>query len=61
MHSKRLNPNCNGNRRDKVALKTTFFKHVKFKNIKTRTSCQYASYFYKTGSHKTFDWTASGT
>jgi len=28
-----LNPNCNGNRRDKVALRTTCIKNVKFKII----------------------------
>jgi len=32
-----LNPNWNGNRRDKVALRTTCIKNVKFKIIKTRT------------------------
>jgi len=31
-----LNSNCNDNRRDKVALKTTCIKNVKFKIIKTR-------------------------
>ena len=39
-------PNCNGNRRDKVALRTTCIKNVKFKIIKTRTGCQYVGYFY---------------
>jgi len=33
-----------GNRRDKVALRTTCIKNVKFKIIKIRTSCQYAGY-----------------
>jgi len=35
------NPSCNGNRRDKVALRTTCIKNVKFKIIKIRTGCQY--------------------
>jgi len=39
------NPNCNGNRRDKVALRTTCIKNVKFKIIETRTVCQYAGDF----------------
>ena len=38
--------NCNDNRRDKLALRTTSIKNVKFKIIKTRTSCQYVWYFY---------------
>jgi len=42
----RWNPNCNGNRRDKVALKTTCIKNVKFKLIKIRTGCHYIGYFY---------------
>jgi len=41
-----LNPNCNGNRRDKVALRTTCIKNVNFKIIKTRTGCQCVGYFY---------------
>ena len=36
----------NGNRRDKVALRTTCIKNVKFKSNKTRTGCQYVGYFY---------------
>jgi len=32
--------------RDKVALRTTCIKNVKFKIIKIRTSCQYIGYFY---------------
>jgi len=32
--------------RNKVALKTTCNKNVKFKIIKIRISCQYAGYFY---------------
>ena len=31
--------NCNGNRRNKVVLRTTCIKNVKFKIIKTRVSC----------------------
>jgi len=46
MYSKRSNPNCNGNRRDKVALRTTCIKTVKSKSIKIRKSCQYVGYFY---------------
>jgi len=38
--------NCNDNRRDKVALRTTCIKNVKFKITKTRTRCQYVGYFY---------------
>jgi len=33
----RSNPNCNGNRRDKVAVKTTCIKNVKLKIVKIRT------------------------
>jgi len=40
------NPSCNGNRRDKVVLRTTYIKDVKFKIIKIRTGCQYIAYFY---------------
>ena len=43
----RSNPNCNGNRRDKVALKTTRVKNVKFNIVKRSTGCQYAGYFYE--------------
>ena len=47
---KRSNPNCNGKRRDKVALKTTCVQNVKLKIIKMKTGCQYAyiyvGYFY---------------
>jgi len=39
-------PNCNGNKRDKVALRTTCIKNVKFKTMKARTGCQYAGCFY---------------
>jgi len=46
MHKMRSNPNCNGDRRDKVALRTTCTKNVKFKIIKIRTGCQYVRYFY---------------
>jgi len=38
-------PNSSGNRRDKVALKTTCIKNVKFEIIKTRTGCQCVGYF----------------
>jgi len=40
MHWKRSNPNYNGNRRDKVALRKTCIKTVNFKIIKTRTGCR---------------------
>jgi len=40
----RSNPKCNGNRRDKVALKYTCLKNVKFKISKIRTGCQYIGY-----------------
>ena len=46
MYWKRRIPNCNGSRHDKVALKTTCIKNVKFKIIKIRTGCQYVGYFY---------------
>jgi len=46
MYWKRSNPNCNGNRRDRVAVKTTCIKNVKFKLIKIRTGCQYVGYTY---------------
>jgi len=46
MYRKRWNPNSNGNRRDKVAMKITCIKNVKFKIIKIRTACQYIGYFY---------------
>jgi len=36
--------NCNDNRRDKLTLRITRIKNVKF--IKTRTGCQYVGYFY---------------
>jgi len=38
--------NCNGNRRDKVVLRNTRIKNVKFKIIKTRKGCQYVGHFY---------------
>jgi len=41
MCRKGLNPNCKGNKRDKVALMTTSFKNVKFKVIKIGAGCQY--------------------
>jgi len=53
MYWKRSNPNRYGNRRDKVALKTTCIKNVKFKIIKIRTDCQYIGYFYYS---KSLDW-----
>jgi len=46
MYLKRSNPNCDGNRRDKVALRITCIKNVKFKIIKIRTGCKYVGYFY---------------
>ena len=46
MYRRRSNPNCNGNRRDKVALRTTGIKKVKFKIIKIRTGCENVGYFY---------------
>jgi len=36
-----MNPNCCGNRRDKVALRTTCIKNVKFKIIKIKTDYEY--------------------
>jgi len=46
MYSKSLNPNCSGNRHDKMALRTTCIKNVKFKIIKIRTGCQYVGYLH---------------
>jgi len=46
MCRKGLNPNCKGNKRDKVALMTTSFKNVKFKVIKIGAGCQYVGWFY---------------
>ena len=37
---------CNDNSRDELALRTTSIKSVKFKSMKTRTSCQYVGYIY---------------
>jgi len=37
---KASNPNCHGKRRNKVALRTTCIKNVKFKIIKIRTGCE---------------------
>jgi len=48
MYWNRSNPKCSSNRRDKVALRTTCIKTVKFKIIKIRTRCQYVEYFYYT-------------
>ena len=45
MYRKCLNHNCSGNRRDKVALKTTRISNVNFKIIKTGTGVQYVGYF----------------
>jgi len=52
---KTFDPNYNGNRRDKVALRTTCIKNVKFKIIKIRTDCQYVEYFY---SSEHLNWAA---
>jgi len=41
MYWKRSNPHCNGNRRDKEALKTNYIKIFKFRIINLRTGCQY--------------------
>jgi len=41
MYWQRSNPNCNDNRRDKVAMRTTCIKIVKFKIIEIRIDCQY--------------------
>jgi len=58
MYCKSSNPNCNGNRRDKVALRTTRIKNVKFKIIKIRTGCQYAGYFHYS---ERLNWAAAWT
>jgi len=46
MYWKRPNPNYHGKQRNKVALKTTCIKNVKFKIIKIRTGCEYVRCFY---------------
>jgi len=46
MYWKCKHPNCNGNRRDKVALRTTCIKNVKFKITKTRQDVSMQDYFY---------------
>jgi len=46
MYWKRWNRIRNGNRRDKMALRTTCIKVVKFKIIKIRTGWQCVGYFY---------------
>ena len=60
MHWKHPNPNCNSKRRNKVALRTTCIKNVKFKIIKVRTGCEYVRYFYQSENlnwaAKNFDW-----
>jgi len=45
----RSNPHCNGNRRDKVALKTNCIIIFKFRIIEIRTGCQYIAVFLKVG------------
>jgi len=57
MYWKRSHPNCNGNRRDKVALRTICIKNDKFQIIKIRTGCQYVGYFYYS---KNLNWAACG-
>jgi len=62
MQLKRSNPNCNGNRHDNVALKTTYIKNVKFKIIKMKTSYQHIRYFsysenHRLGLMRAADWT----
>jgi len=47
--------NCDDNRRDKLALRTTSIKNVTFKIIKTRTSFPYLGYFYYSVN---LNWTA---
>jgi len=57
MYGKRSHPNCNGKRRDKVALRTTCIKNDKFKIITIRTGCEYVGYFYYS---KNLNWAACG-
>jgi len=61
---KAFNPQCNGNRRDKVALRTTCIHNIKFKIIKLRTGCEYVEYFYcsenLSWTAQTFNWAACG-
>jgi len=58
MYWKRSNPNCNGNRRNKVALRTICFINVKFKIIKIRTGCQIVGCFSFSGR---LNWAAGWT
>ena len=58
MYWTRSKPNCNGIRRDKVALRTTCNKNVKFKIIKMRTSCEYVGYFRYS---ENLNWAACGS
>ena len=46
MYWKRSNSNCNGSRRDNVALRAACIINVKFKNIKIRTGCLDIGYVY---------------
>jgi len=55
MHWKRSNPNCNGNGRDKVALRTTCIQNVTFQIIKIRAGFQYVGYFCYS---ETLNWAA---
>jgi len=43
---KGFDANCNGNRHNEVALRTTCIKSFKLKTIKLRTGCQYIGYFH---------------
>jgi len=57
MDLKRSNPHCNGNRRDKVALKTNCIKMFKFRIIKIRIGCEYVGYIYYS---ENLNWAACG-
>jgi len=47
MYWKRSNPDCNGNRRDKMALRTTYIKNVKLKiNYQNKDRLSVCSYSY---------------
>jgi len=52
-----MNPNTNGNRRDKVALRTICIKNVKIKIVKIREGCQYVGYFRYS---ENLNWVACG-
>jgi len=57
MYWKRSTPIRNVNRRDKLVLRTTCIKYIKFKIIKTRAGYEWVEYFYYS---ENLDWAACG-